>query len=61
MSQDIPTRVVLGVGAIGILAGFLLIIQVPAANQYHETTLTATGIGILLILFGIQTLAESQR
>lgn len=29
-----------GVGAIRIFAGLLLIIQVPAAQQYHETTLS---------------------
>jgi len=61
MSQDLQTKLLLGVGAIGIIAGFLLIIQVPAANQYHETTLSATGVSVLLILFGMQTLAESQR
>ncbi len=61
MSKAVLTKVVLGVGAVGILAGFLLLIQVPAANQYHETTLSATGIGVLLILFGIRTVAESRR
>lgn len=61
MVQDIMTKVVLGVGTIGIIAGLLVITQLPSANQYHETTLSAAGIGVLLVLFGIKTLTESQR
>lgn len=61
MSQDMVTKVVLGVGAIGIIAGVLVVIQLPSANQYHETTLSAAGIGILLVLFGIKTLIESRQ
>lgn len=60
MSRAIDEKAVLGVGLIGIVAGFLIVIQVPAANQYHETTLSAAGIGVLLVLFGIKTLAEPQ-
>lgn len=59
MDTDLMTRVLLGVGAIGILGGLLIVIQLPAANQMHETTLAATGIGVLLVLFGSKTVAES--
>ena len=61
MAHDLVTKVVVGVGAIGIVAGILVIIQLPAANQYHETTLSAAGIGVLLVLFGIKTVAELQQ
>lgn len=61
MVRDTTTRVALWVGGIGIVAGLLVIIQVPSANRYHETTLSAAGIGVLLVLFGIKTLTESLR
>lgn len=60
MAKDTMERVVLGVGALGVLAGLLVVIQLPAANQYHETTLSAAGVGVLLVLFGVKALAESQ-
>lgn len=53
-------NIVLGIGAVGVIAGLLVLIQLPSANQYHETTLSAAGIGVLLVLFGIKTFAESQ-
>lgn len=59
MSEDLMKNVVLAIGVIGTIAGVLLILQIPAANQYHETTLSAAGVGVLLFLFGIKTLAES--
>lgn len=61
MAQNLGTKVDVGVGVIGIIAGILVIIQLPAAHQYHETTLSSADIGILLPLFGIKTLAELQR
>ncbi len=61
MVQEMMTKVVLGVGIIGIIGGLLVILQIPSANQYHETTLSAAGIGVLLVLFGVKTLAESRR
>ncbi|GAB7020848.1 hypothetical protein JCM18750_37100 [Halostagnicola bangensis] len=61
MAQNLKTKVDVGVGVIGIIAGILVIIQLPAAHQYHETTLSAAVIGILLALFGMKTLAELQR
>jgi uncharacterized membrane protein HdeD (DUF308 family) len=60
MSRSIDEKAILGVGLIGIVAGFLIVIQLPAANQYRETTLSAAGIGVLLVLFGIKTLADPQ-
>lgn len=60
MVQDMMKKVVLGIGIIGTIGGLLVILQLPSANQYHETTLSAAGVGVLLLLFGIKTLAESQ-
>ncbi|QSW97821.1 hypothetical protein [Haloterrigena alkaliphila] len=61
MAQNLGANVDAGVGVIGIIAGILVIIQLPAAHQYHETTLSDVVIGILLALFGIKPLAELQR
>lgn len=61
MAHSTVKRVVLAAGIVGTLAGLLVLIQVPSANQYHETTLSAAGIGVLLVLFGVKTLAESQE
>ena len=61
MAQNLGMKVDLGVGVIGIIAGILVIIQLPAAHQYYEAALSAAGIGILRTLFGIKTLAELQR
>ncbi|QZX99577.1 hypothetical protein [Halobaculum rubrum] len=61
MVEDRMSKIVLGIGTVGIIAGLLVIIQLPSANQYHETTLSAAGIGVLLVLFGIKALAESKR
>lgn len=60
MAKNTMERVVLGVGALGILAGMLVVIQLPAANQHHETTLAAAGVGVLLVLFGVKALAEAR-
>lgn len=61
MAQNLGTKVDVGVGVIGIIAETLAIRQLPAAHQYHETTLSAAGIGILWALFGIKTLVALQR
>lgn len=58
MSTPIDRRVITGVGLVGIVAGLLVVIQLPAANRYHETTLSAAGVGVLLVLHGAKTLAE---
>lgn len=58
MAQNLGTNVDVGVGVIGIITGMLVSIQLPAAHQYHEPTLSAGGIKILLALFGVKTLAE---
>lgn len=58
MPQNMMEKLVVGVGILGIVAGLLVMIQVPSANQYHETTLSAAGVALLLLLFGIKTLAE---
>lgn len=58
MAQHVLRNVVIGVGVLGILAGLLVVVQIPAANQYGETTLSTAGIGVLLVLFGVKTLAE---
>lgn len=54
MAQNLGTKVDVGVGVIGIIAGILVLVQLPAAHQYYETTLSADGIGIVLALFGIK-------
>jgi uncharacterized membrane protein YccC len=59
MDQKLMMNVVVAIGLIGTIAGVLIILQIPSANQYHETTLSAAGVGVLLFLFGIKTLAES--
>lgn len=61
MAQDVSTPVALGVGAIGVIVGLLVVVQIPASNQYQETTLSTVGIGVLLVLFGIKTIAESSQ
>lgn len=61
MTRNVPTTVLQGVGATGTLAGLLILLQLPAANQYHETTLAATGIAVYLVLFGIKTLTETRQ
>jgi hypothetical protein len=58
MAQQMLKNVVVGVGLVGIIAGLLVVVQLPAANQYEETTIATAGIGVLLVLFGIKTLAE---
>ena len=55
MAQNLGTKVDVGVGVVGIVAGILVSIRLPAARQYHETTLAAAGVGILLALFGKNT------
>jgi hypothetical protein len=61
MAQPMMKNIVVGVGVLGFVAGLLVMIQIPSANQYHETTLSAAGVGVLLILFGTKTLAESRQ
>lgn len=58
MAQNGLRNVVIGVGLVGIIAGFLVLVQIPAAQQHGELTLSTAGIGSLLVLFGVKTLAE---
>ncbi|MXR19162.1 hypothetical protein [Halobacterium bonnevillei] len=60
MGRDLSRTAVIGVGVVGIVAGLLVVVQLPAANQYEETTISAAGVGLLLVLFGVKTLAETE-
>ncbi|WP_135820127.1 hypothetical protein [Halostella litorea] len=60
MAQGTRRTVAVAVGALGVLAGLLVVIQIPAAKPRHRTTLAAAGVGVLLVLFGVKTLVETQ-
>lgn len=60
MVRDTLRKVLFGVGTVGLVGGVLVGIQLPSSGQYHQTTLSAAGVGLLLVLFGIKTLAEAQ-
>jgi hypothetical protein len=51
----------LGIGVLAVVVGLLLVVQVPAANQYEETTLAVVGVSALLVLFGLRTALDAAR